>query len=254
MKEDETANWTPPYTWEERLKYNLIPVSWYMRYRAGKEWRRGEQEVRLLPFLSDKARVSLDVGANKGVYTWFMRNLASDVYAFEPNPKIYPVVKRLETRNVHVSSVALSDKSGAASFRVPRHRRGGFSNQGGSLSAVKVPDNYVGVDVETKRLDDLGIEDVGFIKIDVEGFEQEVLAGAERTISRDKPNLLIEMEEVHTKQPIETALRQVLDMGYSGLFLHNGILRPLAAFDGDRHHREAAHRQDYIFNFIFLPA
>lgn len=235
------------------MKYTFVPTSLYMRYRARKEWTRGEQEVRLLPFLSDKTRVSLDVGANKGVYTWFLRQHARDVYAFEPNPKIFPILKRLETDRIHVSPVALSDTSGTAAFRVPRHRRGGFSNQGGSLSTVKVADNFESVEVDTQRLDDLDIRNIGFIKIDVEGFEQEVLAGARETIARDRPNLLIEMEETHTKQPIENALHCVLDMGYRGLFLHNGVLRSLERFHGDQHHRKAVERKDYIFNFIFLP-
>lgn len=41
--------------------------------------------------------------------------------------------------------------------------------------AVKVPDNFRAVTVQTARLDDLGISDIGFMKIDVEGFESQVL-------------------------------------------------------------------------------
>ena len=43
---------------------------------------------------------------------------------------------------------------------------------------------------------------VGFIKIDVEGHEHAVLEGATKTIKRNMPNLLVEMEEKHNKIPI----------------------------------------------------
>ena len=253
MNEEAQPGWEPPWTLEERLKFALVPVSLYMRYRTRKELRRGEAEVALLPFLADPARTSLDIGANKGVYAWLLRGCSREVHAFEPNPKMFRFLKRLEGGNIHVSPVALSDVTGTATLRVPRHRRGGFSNQGASLSAVKVADGYEGVPIDARRLDGMDIADIGFIKIDVEGFEQAVLDGARDTIARDRPVLLIEMEEAHTAQPIEEAIARVESLGYRGLFLHRGVLRPIDAFDGDRHHRQAASRQDYVFNFIFLP-
>lgn len=253
MTEDTRPGWQPPWTLEERLKFALVPTPLYMRYRTRKELRRGEAEVALLPFLADPARVSLDIGANKGVYSWLLKDLSRTVHAFEPNPKMFRFLRRLEGGNIHVSPVALSDETGPAELRVPRHRRGGFSNQGASLSAVKVADGYESVAIEARRLDDLDIADIGFVKIDVEGYEQAVLDGARETIARDRPVLLVEMEETHTHQPIEDAIARVEAMGYRGLFLHRGVLRPMDAFHGDRHHRHAATRQDYIFNFVFLP-
>ena len=250
---DTGGEWEPPWTLEERIKFALVPARLYMRYRTGKERRRGEAEVALLPFLADPGRVSLDIGANKGVYAWLLRACSRKVYAFEPNPKMFRFLRRIESERIAVSNVALSDRSGTAPLRVPRHRRGGFSNQGASLSDVKVPDDFMGVSVETRRLDDLEIADVGFIKIDVEGFEQAVLEGARETIARDRPSLLIEMEEAHTKRPIEDAVAAVEALGYRGLFMHRGVLRPTDAFDGDRHHRKAESRADYVFNFVFLP-
>ncbi|MBL4720740.1 MAG: FkbM family methyltransferase [Alphaproteobacteria bacterium] len=247
------TDWIPPYTLEERLKYALVPASLYIRYRTAKEWRWGEREIRLLPFLADPTRNSLDIGAHKGVYSWALRTLCRRVYAFEPNPKIFPILNRISKGNIEASPIALSNESGTAVFRVPRHRRGGFSNQGGSLSAVKVSGEFVGVEVETRRLDDLDLRDIGFMKIDVEGFELEVLSGAAECIARDRPVMLIEIEEAHTKIPIEDALDRVLALGYRGLFLRRGVLTPLTEFDGAQHHREPQSREDYVFNFIFLP-
>ena len=251
--DDYAEGWEPPWTLEERLKFALVPVWLYMRYRVAKERHHGEAEIALLPFLADPARVSLDIGANKGVYAWLLKDCSRAVHAFEPNPKMFRFLRRIAGERITVSQTALSNHTGSATLRVPRHRRGGFSNQGASLSDVKVADDFRGVPVEAKRLDDLGIEDVGFIKIDVEGFEQAVLEGARATIARDRPSLLIEMEEAHTKQPIEDAIAAVEALGYSGMFLRRGVLRPIDAFDGDRHHRNAESGADYVFNFVFLP-
>jgi hypothetical protein len=100
-------------------------------------------------------------------------------------------------------------------------------------------------------LDDLGLKDIGFIKIDVEGFESSVLAGALVTIARDRPSILIEIEEKHTKKPIEDSLQEVVALGYRGLFIRNGALHPLSAFDPVAHHRQPT--AGYVFNFLFLP-
>ncbi len=245
--------WEPPWTIEERLKFALVPVSLYMRYRTAKERRQGEAEVGLLPFLADPSRVSVDIGANKGVYAWLLKDCSRAVYAFEPNPKMFRFLRRIEGEKITVSPIAVSNETGTATLRVLRHRRGGFSNQGASLSDAKVTDDFMGVEIEARRLDDMDIRDVGFIKIDVEGFEQAVLDGARETIARDRPVLLIEMEEAHTRQPIEEAIATVEALGYRGMFLRRGVLHPIDAFDGNRHHRQAESRADYVFNFIFLP-
>jgi FkbM family methyltransferase len=245
-------NWEPPSTLEERLKDRLVPPRLYIRYRAWKELRRGEAEIRLLPFLVARDRVALDVGANKGVWTHFLSRLSRHVHAFEPNPKIFRVLKRGIARNVTAHQVALSNAAGTAEFRVPR-RKGGYSNQGGSLSAVNVSESYATMQVETRRLDDLGIADVGFMKIDVEGFEATVLEGAVETLRRDRPVLVIELEESHTRQSLETLVAGVEAHGYRALALCRGVLTDLRRIDVEKHHRRAAVREDYIFNFIFLP-
>ncbi|HVA86926.1 MAG TPA: FkbM family methyltransferase [Candidatus Saccharimonadales bacterium] len=234
----------------ERIKHALIPGPLYIRYRVAKEMRRGEPELRLLPFLVDPARNAVDVGANKGVYTFVLARLARHVYAFEPNPKIFRILRATAPRRATISPLALSDRSGNAALRVP-YGPSGHSNQGGSLSAVKVSGEHTEVPVERRRLDDLDLPDIGFIKIDVEGHESAVLDGARATIARDRPALLVEMEEKHTMQPIETALAAMLDRGYHGFFLDRAALRPLDAFDPEVHHRHP--RTGYVFNFIFLP-
>ena len=239
-------------TWGETLKYSLIPGPLYIRYRARKELRRGEREIALLPALVDPARNAVDAGANKGVYSYFIAKHAKHVFAYEPNPKLFKILQRNIARNVTASPIALSDATGSSILRVPFGSKG-HSNQGASLSDAKVSGNFTPVEVATSRIDDLGLTDIGFIKIDVEGFESAVIRGAQKLIARDRPNLLVEIEEKHTKRPIEESLQEIVALGYDGMFLpaSGGALTPLAAFDPVTQHR--APTAGYVFNFVFKP-
>ncbi len=245
--------WEPPSTLEEKLKYALVPPGLYRSYRLWKELRRGEAELHLVPFLVDRGRAALDVGANKGVWTAMLARYCPKVFALEPNPKPFKVLARCKPDNAEAWQIAASNASGEAELRIPLGRKG-YSNQGGSLNAAKVGEHFGSVKVPAKRLDDCALPPIGFIKIDVEGFEAEVLEGAAGLIRRDRPVLVIEMEEVHTRKPIETMVGEVVAMGYAAFALRHGQLVPFSALDPEANHRRPASRGDYIFNFIFLPA
>ena len=244
--------WEPPLKFEEHLKA-LLPPWARIAYLHDRNLRNGEPELRLVSILSDKARVSIDVGANKGVYSYALLAHSKSVHAFEPNPKLFRVLSSWASGKVVLHPEALSNVSASTDLLVPRSASG-FSNQGASLSAIKVSGDHRKVAVRAVRFDDLGIGDVGFMKIDVEGFEREVLEGASETLRRDRPNLLIEMEEAHTHVPIGDMVATVNAYGYSCFALVRGVLTPFARLDPEKHHRNPACRDDYVFNFIFLPA
>lgn len=245
--------WQPPSVLEERIKYTLVPGPLYIRYRVWKELHRGEQELKLLPFLVDPARDAIDVGANKGVWTHLLARRARRVHAFEPNPKLFGVLRRGLAANAEAHPVAAADRDGEAELRIPRGPKG-YSNQRASLSPAQAGDSYGSVTVPVRRLDSYGFRDIGFIKIDVEGYEAEVIAGAAELIARERPVLVVEMEEIHTRRPIEEMIAGVERLGYTGYALKRGVLTATALIDMQRHHRQPAERADYVFNFIFLPA
>ncbi|MEX0582499.1 MAG: FkbM family methyltransferase [Sneathiella sp.] len=245
--------WQPPETFEEKLKRIFIPPQLYIRYRVGKELRVGEREIRLLPFLVDKNKTAVDIGAHKGVWSYLLSKICGEVYAFEPNPKLYPVLERNIKGRAVPRNIALSNFSGTAELRIPQGRKG-FSNQGGSLSEVKVSANYKSVEVGVEKLDNLGLQNIGFMKVDVEGHELSVLEGASETIARDRPVMIVEMEENHAKRPIEELVSEVETYGYDAFAMKDGVLTRFWGIDMDKHHRNAQKRSDYIFNFIFLPS
>jgi FkbM family methyltransferase len=245
-------SWKPPLTLEEKLKQRFIPPSLYIRYLYAKQLMSGEPEFKLIPFLANKARVSLDIGAHKGAYSFALLKHSQSVHSFEPNPKMFDVLESWARGRVTLHASALSNLSGEADLLVPR-RGNGYSNQGGSLSAIKVHGDHGTVRVKASRLDDFGIDNVGFIKIDVEGFENEVLEGARELLLRDRPNLLVEMEEKHTKIPLKDMVASVCAYGYRCIVLQGGSMLSFERFDVKKFHTSPASRKNYVFNFIFLP-
>lgn len=247
-------SWEPPSTLEEQLRAWIVPPRWHIRYETARALRRGERELAFLPFLVPAGSIAIDAGANKGVWSEVLRRRCKTVHAFEPNPKIFRILARGAGSGVEVHKVALSDRTGIAELRVPRNQGGNYSNQGASLSTIKVGDGaYGSVMIDARRLDDYGFDTVGFIKIDVEGFELAVLAGAANTLARCRPNLVVEIEEKHAKLPIADMLEAICAHGYEAFALVGGVLRRVAGLDLVAHHTAPARREDYVFNWIFLP-
>ena len=249
-KNKNKGNWIPPTSFEEKIKHIIIPHKLYIRRLVLKEWIRGRTDIKFLKYLSNKNLNSLDVGAYKGVYTYFISKYSKIVYAFEPNPKSYKILKKIVNKNVKVFPYALSDKSSSDFLKIPKGKKG-YSNQGGSIRNVKLDKNFGKLKVETKKIDDLKLKNIGFIKIDAEGVELQVLKGAKKLIKRYKPTLLIEIEERYISEPIEKSLNKILSLGYRGFALIGETLTPLRFFDGNKNHR-LDYGPDYHANaFIF---
>lgn len=205
------------FSFEERLKYALVPPRLYLRNLVSRRLKNGERELHFLDRLVRPGSVAIDIGANKGLYSWLLSRIAAEVKAFEPNPKMYAQLARSVPKNVETFEVALSDREGEAELILPIHRNGRYSNQGGSLQTAKYMSGkqVQHWPVRQGRLDAYGFADVSFIKIDVEGFELEVVAGASETIRRDKPVLLIEIDESQNGVPLHEAIGRIEAMGYS---------------------------------------
>jgi FkbM family methyltransferase len=243
--------WTPPLTIEERLKRLLVPPRLELARVTARELKKGEPELRLAQFLADPSRAAIDAGANRGIWAHVLARVCPKVYAFEPNPKLFAVLRAAAPRNVECFAYGLSDADGEARLMVPGEGVR-FSNQGATLNPAKVEGQaFRETLVETRRLDALSLDPVGFIKIDVEGHELSVLRGGAALIARDKPTLIVEMEERHTKRPLRDALQEVRALGYRMLYLGAHGLQDGDALDPE--HPPASPRGVPVNNFIFLP-
>ncbi len=249
----DSISWAPRFTWEERFKYGLVPARLYLWRLLRKHWRKGEPELRLLPEIVPKGRTAIDVGANKGVYTHYLSRLVPHVHAFEPNPKMHALLTRTLPTNATAYTCALSDRNGATAELIVPIYGGVFSNVGASLNPRMKGRQHGSVTVETRTLDSFNFTNVGFLKIDVEGFEKAVLRGATALIARERPVILVEMEEGHTGEPIEASHAFMTQFDMEGFFVRAGKLLPLSAFDAERDHRQKVRQPGYVNNFIFKP-
>jgi len=136
---------------------------------------------------------AIDVGANRGYYSWALAGVAGTVEAFEPNPVLARFAQAKLGKRARLHEVALSDHEGVATLYVPRRANGSSLHIIGNLDNVYAHDRVDEIQVRLATLDSYGFENVGFLKIDVEGSEMEVLAGAHETIRINRPNMLIEL-------------------------------------------------------------
>lgn len=226
----------------------------------------GEAELALLPHLCDPDRDAIDVGANHGSYTLFMRKYARHVVAFEPNPRLADELVQKFEPDVTVCPDALSRTNGRAPLHIPVVDGQDIAGLG-SLDPANVTRAAADREilVTTRALDDAFLGDVGFIKIDVEGHEGAVLEGAQTTIARCRPNALVELEERHTAHAIDNARNFFANLDYRGYFVRNGEILPIERFDPQTMQRRqeienvdirgmSSPRANYTNNFLFLPS
>ena len=244
--------WIPPKTLEEKVRDFIVPDWLRIRERAWREKRKGEKEIKIIPNLLVNCNRAIDIGANVGVWSYWLSKYAKQVESFEPNPKIFNTLKNIKIKNVNSYNIALSNKSGSVDLLIPKGSKG-FSNQGASLSSIKVQGEHKSISIEAKCLDEYNFLDVDFIKIDVEGHEHEVIEGAQETINKFKPTMVIEMEEKHNQIPIEDQISSVEKLGYKCCVLMNKQIIQIKEIDLNKFHRNPANNDSYLFNFIFYP-
>ena len=244
--------WIPPKTLEEKVRDFIVPDWLRIRERAWREKRKGEKEIKIIPNLLVNCNRAIDIGANVGVWSYWLSKYAKQVESFEPNPKIFNALKNIKIKNVNSYNIALSNKSGSVDLLIPKGSKG-FSNQGASLSSIKVQGEHKSISIEAKCLDEYNFLDVDFIKIDVEGHEHEVIEGAQETINKFKPTMVIEMEEKHNQIPIEDQISSVEKLGYKCCVLINEKIIQIEEIDLNKFHRNPTDNDSYLFNFIFYP-
>ena len=200
-----------------------------------------EREMELLDLLCDRNRPGIDVGAKVGMYTYRIRAHSSEVIAFEPIPMFNRILRTVfEGKRGRVEPYAVSDQRGTAKLRLPYGHDGTPKFGRSTIDPSNRFDPEViarneEIEVETRRIDDYNFRDVGFIKIDVEGHELAVLAGAKATLARHTPNLVIECNDEHQPDAVKR-LGEWLDAhGYSAVFLDDRELRPINEYERDIH-------------------
>jgi FkbM family methyltransferase len=175
-------------------------LSNYIDWNAFFQGGYSMEELALLDQLARLLRRPIafyDIGANIGHHSLFMAARVDQVIAFEPYPAVRDeMIRKLDEAgitNASVHPVALGAATATLPYAVPAG-----ANQG-TGSIKHVPDNASGTVLEVaveagdSYLRAHGLPPIGLLKIDVEGFESEVLAGLRETIFRDRPPILMEI-------------------------------------------------------------
>lgn len=141
-------------------------------------------------------RVAIDIGAHVGLWTWFMARDFDQVAAFEPMPEhqqCWNENMKLRT-NAELFKLALGPQNGHVCLET---RTDGSS--GDTQVAVNATDKTV-KNVQMMKLDDLNLHafgDIDFLKVDCEGFELDILRGAEMLLSTCQPCVVVEQKHDH---------------------------------------------------------
>ncbi|MBV8376225.1 MAG: FkbM family methyltransferase [Verrucomicrobia bacterium] len=154
----------------------------------------GREEIGILRRFVRNGMTVVDIGANQGLYTLLLAELArpGKIHAFEPHPMLYQqVVENLrENRieNVECHQTALSNSTGFLTLQL------GHLNLGDNYIVADGAKVSVTAQVPAATLDDLfeGTK-IDFLKIDVQGWEAAVLAGG-RSVLEENPKIILLFE------------------------------------------------------------
>ena len=167
------------------------------------------------PYLN-KFKNTIDVGAATGMYASHFAQHSKNVICFEAVTPVYEQLEKIKQKhnNVITHNKAVGIFVGTSEFYVDDKRlsNSGFQNL---VDGQKI-------EVDTVTIDSLKLVDIGFIKIDVEGVELDVLYGASDTIDEYKPTCMVEVYDKFNKYPVATTFEFFFKRKYRCFYNHKG--------------------------------
>jgi FkbM family methyltransferase len=127
----------------------------------------------------------LDVGAHVGFWLKDLQNNFKMVYAFEPISDVRECLKKnVEKDNYLLFDFGLGDKNEKVMVNyIPEETGNTYVSDHGNR------------EIQIRRLDEIKLPKIDYIKIDAEGYEIKVLQGAEGLITRDEPYIHVEVKQ-----------------------------------------------------------
>ena len=236
----------------------------HMRHRFLRcRYKSEAPSIRFLLESPFAAGTLVDVGANVGVFAYYLSRLAGPtgkVYAFEAQPELGPhleaVASSFGLENLKIVNRGLSSRPGVLKMQRSKAGSGQASfhhETGGGLDEIDVP-----VTTLDAFFSQTPHDPIRFIKCDVEGHELEVFRGAEGILREDGPVLLFECHHDQAEQGELFAF--LAGLGYDGVFFHvdpadhasllhrtRGSYQPYTAFDRFEYVRPGVRHRNYIF-------
>lgn len=177
------------------IRFILYPWNQpYLLHLVERSYDKTDMEA--ISLLVRKGDVVLDIGAHTGEYAVFLSRLcgvSGRVFAFEPVPETYWMLRENlalnRCENVVAAQKAICHKAGIAKMNLFEPQFSAWNTFG--MPSMVTPEGKrvspcQSVEVPTETLDDFcsaeRIEQIDFLKVDVEGFEKFVFLGAERAL------------------------------------------------------------------------
>lgn len=219
-----------------RILYRLLSLENYLRvvsrmfflYRTLGLGRKGRalEYVYHLPQLVNEGDSVIDIGANLGYYTCPLADLVGAegrVYAVEPVPVIFSVLKRNvgSRKNVELLNYALGEECRTIEMANDSVAAAGYFGTGRNfVSEGELSKDAVKFTSQMRRGSELfgGLEQIDFIKCDIEGYERVVLPELRPLIEKFHPTVLVETDGESRQQMIG----MFTQMGYRAYMLVDG--------------------------------
>ena len=244
---------------KELLKdaFPSIWLHWHFMHRP----KSAERELSYLRKIIPEDAVTVDVGANCGLYTRQLARLSRQVLAFEPSRQMARLLRRTSAANVSIHEIALSDHDGDAELFIPQGDNGLVYGLASLEPRISAAEPVISTNVPIARLDAVVRQDVAFVKIDVEGHELNVLNGAVELVERCQPVFLVEAEDRHRAEATRSIFEFFRNRSYRGFFLKNDEVVAVDQFrakdlqDADALQPDGGRKsgQCYVNNFFFFP-
>lgn len=180
-------------------------------------------ESYLIGKISTGAGVAVDVGANIGYYTLMLSQRFKKVLAFEPEPDNFYLLKKNllvnKINNAQIFQKAVSDKAGSLKLGLSKDNFGDHQIRSSEEGRRQIT-------IKATSLDKAVKDRVSLLKIDTQGWEPKVIAGAKKIIDRDRPVIFMEFwptgyrrAKLNYKQ-----MMTYLDKQYGGIYLIDDYL------------------------------
>jgi FkbM family methyltransferase len=158
----------------------------------------------------------IDLGANIGLFSLYVSPVAEKIYSVEPTPSHFALLNELVTltgkTNIQPLNIAIGLEEGESEFFVHE----GNSTMNSFVKHTTNPHSETGIMVKTQTLngliDSLGLDRVGFVKMDIEGFENKVIfePSFEEAVSKIDA-MYVEVHDFDEAGKMETNFNKIRD-------------------------------------------
>lgn len=210
---------------------------------------KGVYEEDFLDFIKKELKddyTYVDIGSNIGQHALFAARILKNgnVYAFEPNYKIYSQLMRSveanpDINNIEVFNIGLGSEKKEEIFFINKGNVGGSS-----LLNYKEGMNKVSIMIDRGDVFLFNLDRVDFIKIDVEGYEYEALIGLQNTLHKFKPKMLIEFTPVFYDKKDKNDGINIIDL----LLKYNYVFSDLESSNINKVYKNKEEMMDWLIN------